>query len=46
MAAIVSSFLKAKLPEYNSLFDHNLRQHFESKAVQRFLYKNALVGVV
>ena len=33
-----------KLPEYNALFDRNLRHYFENRNVQRHLYRTGMVG--
>jgi len=34
---------KAKLPEYNALFDNNLRHHFENKSRQKQLHKLGMI---
>lgn len=34
---------KAKLPEYNALFDSNLRHHFENKSRQKELHKMGMI---
>ena len=33
----------AKLPEYNGLFDTNLRHYFENRRIQRHLHRTGLV---
>ena len=39
------NFHTDKLPEYNGLFDKNLRHHFESRTAQRLLHSAGLVRV-
>ena len=40
----LNSVAKAKLPEYNALFDSNLRHHFENKKRQHQLHKMGMVS--
>lgn len=37
------TFHVEKLPEYNGLFDKNLRHHFESRSTQKLLHGAGLV---